>query len=298
MATGREKPTAPSSLPKCTTAMPPDGYLPVQRVASDDLSLRRRAIRSVCRASQWGLRRLRVASARELQRPTERRRRGSARPSPCVRDRRAGLATNDLQYPSGLIGPLTTLHVPHVLAAAAGMNCWQPVHILPASIDDIEYPSAVRTVTSAAARPVVSVQTRAAAFLLHAAAPPRTARRPQRRRSSGAGHGGTASRPWSSFLRAGCMGHLSKSRRGGAPRAGSRRKPRPAGEALELIAAAGSEVDAARRVRSTGRSAGRASTNHVQPSTVERSEVGGPLRGGRSSQVSSARASAAPPGRE
>ena len=41
------------------------------------------------------------------------------------RSRYAGFATYDLQFPPGLIGPFTTLHVPQLPAAGAGMNCWQ-----------------------------------------------------------------------------------------------------------------------------------------------------------------------------
>src|ERR1019366_7558287 len=68
------------------------------------------------------------------------------------------------------MGPLSTLHVPQVVGLV-GMNCWQLVHDLPASVDTSTYASEVRTVTSAAARPVVSVQLRAAGALLQAAAP-------------------------------------------------------------------------------------------------------------------------------
>jgi hypothetical protein len=46
-----------------------------------------------------------------------------------------GFATNDLQLPPGLIGPLTTLHVPQLPADGAGMNCWHPEQVLPASTE-------------------------------------------------------------------------------------------------------------------------------------------------------------------
>lgn len=65
----------------------------------------------------------------------------------------AGFATKDLQFPAGLLGPLTTLQVPQLPAAAAGTNCGQPEHVLPTSVDLSTYASEVRTCASAADKP-------------------------------------------------------------------------------------------------------------------------------------------------
>ena len=49
--------------------------------------------------------------------------------------RQAGFAVYALQYPLGLIGPFTTLHVPQAFGEPLGMNCWQFEHILPGWFD-------------------------------------------------------------------------------------------------------------------------------------------------------------------